>query len=889
MRSGLMAAEESVRLIDDIFGSNQTSRAIASIITLIHREVMHDPDFHLANAGKFVILSALTKAMTAFAVLQNVTHRRTMQSVHITTVWKGLVVVEETNENKLEFDNEENDHTDIIQELEEILVNESSREEYKEYEGEDKESSLSHPERYNMYEIIKTTKHTKTETTRIRPIAPMQEGPIQQQAKYIIVKSEEEDRESFIAMVDQDKEGEKKLSVSGAWIEYQAEGNEVKQSFAEEGCSQPYERPVMKRQRHQRLKIMLSAVSKKLSLKKVTRQERCCDIVEDNAPIADTESECAAIDGPISTMSSTSETLCSAVRCEEASNQHQIEPDIATDAPTGNNLTESAQKAMDTQSSWGRLKLKGVVKRKSVTNLFLKGAEALNRKKKEMHLPPLPSINYLSKPNDNGIRTSLSGCSYKSHSNSVTSLTSIRTLTTRTYTTTPTPSQSQRLLVRSPSMPARQKQHPLSLLEREPDPRNFPRGHIVKNVACFMRYASAAYGESFMRILGIGDIPSVLPSSRHPNHHAFAHHTGVSIQDIILSSYTDESMLSTPQLHALVHYVTIDHSAKAVVLTCRGTLGLNDVLTDLTCNYTEFTLPANQQTYRAHGGMLEAAQLLAKQRGKVFQAVREGLDNHPSYGLVLCGHSLGAGVVSLLSVLWSEERHFFLDGSSSNPWVDGSVARDPVPFVVSRQSGLPAGRPIHCYTYGPPCVMSLELSEYCRGLITSLVHGYDIVSSLSLGLLKDFKNIAVSLHEDSQVADDILARIIGRRYRSDAKGNGESDSEDEQWFWALIKTMRADMRTDKLYPPGTIYLIESIPQLVQHDNSSIQTPQSTAQKTRHKNAHMVVLNRCDDVQARFSEVIFSRTMFIDHAPNMYEKAIQLLCRGVFGQRTMSMS
>jgi hypothetical protein len=405
---------------------------------------------------------------------------------------------------------------------------------------------------------------------------------------------------------------------------------------------------------------------------------------------------------------------------------------------------------------------------------------------------------------------------------------------------------------------------------------NFPRNHIINNIAHFMRYASAAYGESFMRILGIGNIPNVLPSSHHhhPNHHAFAHHTGNSVEDILLSSYTGRSPLHlhNPSMHALVHYVTVDHAAKAIVLTCRGTLGLSDVLTDLNCEYSEFTLPSEDddktaKKYKAHSGMLDAAQLLAKEKGKVYRKIRQGLENYPDYGLVMCGHSLGASVVSLLSVLWSERKQ---DEGEKEDYFSNQefplLLSDTMPsFVTSRLSGLPAGRPIHCYAYGPPGVMDLELSQYCAGLVTTVVHGNDVVATLSLGILKDFKNIATSLHLEQEATEEIINRVVGRM-RQKSKDQEEMDdefNEDDQWFWAMIKTMRADMTSEKMYPPNTVYLIEAIPQTEQDK---------------------IVLSRCDDVEARFSELLFSRTMFIDHSPLMYERSIRKLCKGYFGDQ-----
>jgi hypothetical protein len=207
-----------------------------------------------------------------------------------------------------------------------------------------------------------------------------------------------------------------------------------------------------------------------------------------------------------------------------------------------------------------------------------------------------------------------------------------------------------------------------------------------------------------------------------------------------------------------------------------------------------------------------------------------------------------------------------------------TIKKESCPFVISELSGLPSGRPIHCYTYGSPCVMSLPLSEYCgQGLVTSVVHSFDIVSSLSLGLLRDFKNVAVSLHEDSHITDEIMSRVLGKYHKKN-----EEEEEHDQWFWSVIKTMRADMRAEKLFPPSTTYLIESIPQLVQHNRTEESSSQQQAARTKHKRAHMVQLSRCDDIQARFSEIVFSRTMFMDHSPNMYEKAIKQLNKGYFG-------
>ncbi|ORY92267.1 hypothetical protein BCR43DRAFT_518250 [Syncephalastrum racemosum] len=829
VKSGFKTAEESVRIIDGLFGSNETSRAIASIITLVHRELMQDSDFVLAKAGKVTMLAGLTKALTAFAVLQHVTHKRRMRQTKSTVLWEGLVVDEKTSEQSLTRYDVTDDpcpsyrHDDILCKLETLALADAQP-------PSDCIVQLSDAAPpYRLYEIMVNTKRTTTSSTRIEPARQedQQELP---RAKYIVVRHDEEKNEALMALVDDDRSGlqwielsdkEKQVVLASTCRCLQKQGERTHDSsIATSSPSLPF---------------MLSAISQRMRHSQVERQEHYEDSMLSNAQqktmkrvtsstvemtqyTSSGKSECAACDSRRSAAGAAVKTK------RYSSGSPQIQLRALTSKKKRNSCPANLQRenkntaiTVDYKSNHSKL---------TPTCMAMKSMNADRAQRRPRIL----------------------------RSNSVASVT--KTLTTTTFSSTPS-STSTFSSLDSPSL--------------------FPPGHLISNIARFIRYASAAYGESFMRMLGIGNIPHILPSSthHHPNHHVFAHHTGVSVQDILLSSYTDHSPLTMhhPSIHELVHYVTVDHATKAIVLTCRGTLGLSDVLTDLTCAYTALSVPDEidpQQkgaAYLAHGGMLDAARLLAKQKGKVYRTILEGLRAYPHYGLILCGHSLGGGVASLVGVLWSERT------------ADGR-------FVLSQSSGLPAGRPIHCFVYGPPCVMSLELSTYCgSGLVTSVVHGYDIVSCLSLGLLKDFKNVAVSLHEESHVAEEILNRVLGR-YRNkkthDLEQQDEQDDEDEQWFWALIKTMRADMRTDKLYPPSTVYLVESVPQLLQRSDAETHTTHSSARQSRGCAAHTVVLSRCDDIETRFSEIVFSRSMFMDHSPTLYEKVIQQLHKGFSG-------
>ncbi|KAI9229938.1 MAG: Alpha/Beta hydrolase protein [Piptocephalis tieghemiana] len=378
----------------------------------------------------------------------------------------------------------------------------------------------------------------------------------------------------------------------------------------------------------------------------------------------------------------------------------------------------------------------------------------------------------------------------------------------------------------------------------------------------YMRHASAAYGPQFLHLLGLAQHHTFhLPRTTfHPNHHAFAEHTGIDVEDVLLSSFTPTTEAPEGGCHALVHYVSYDRAQKAVVLTLRGTMGLSDVLTDLCWDYA--TLRVGDVDYAVHAGMLEGAKRLSDPQGEVVGMVCRALKAEPTYGLIINGHSLGGGVAALLAIMWSQEL--------------------PGPVQGGRTVGLPTGRRIRCIGFGVPCVMDAELGERYSSLITTIVHGDDVVPSLSLGIVRDFKNVAISLSEEKSVVEDIVRRCIGwERSRKSSFSSSKQDDpsfpstsfptpsgpEEADWFWSLIKTMRADMTAEKLCPPGQVYVVENTRAVLVDGEMRVRDT------TRIR----MVLVR--DVRSRFGEVIFGRRMFTDHSPKYYEDALRALSQG----------
>lgn len=109
----------------------------------------------------------------------------------------------------------------------------------------------------------------------------------------------------------------------------------------------------------------------------------------------------------------------------------------------------------------------------------------------------------------------------------------------------------------------------------------FPYDSLIGNLHRFMRYSSAAYGVSlssmshanmqqhFLRILrlGTGEYNFTSTGGHHFNSWAFARHTNIAIDSLLHYSHTDSGKSSTAdKALPLVHYVSVDHDLKSIIL-----------------------------------------------------------------------------------------------------------------------------------------------------------------------------------------------------------------------------------------------------------------------------------------------------------------------------------
>ncbi|ORY46811.1 alpha/beta-hydrolase [Rhizoclosmatium globosum] len=361
---------------------------------------------------------------------------------------------------------------------------------------------------------------------------------------------------------------------------------------------------------------------------------------------------------------------------------------------------------------------------------------------------------------------------------------------------------------------------------------------LFQNIRRYIRFAAGSYGKLAINVLDPTSIDNPLAEepdgSVSTNHTFFSNYTTRPIPTIYHTTDHTKKATENQLLHSLTNvprilpenkthynptfYLILDHPNKSVVLCLRGTLSLHDLLVDLSSAADRITLPAPE--YLASLASKPQSSSSSTALPNIFktdptppyayESVLAGLESHPGYSLIITGHSLGAGLASLITLKWG----------------------NPSTNLVRPETGFPASTRIHCFAYASPAIIAHRgaYAHHFDSLITTVKVG--------LGTVRDIAGVVAKMHGTPHLASGLISRYVTKK----ATLGAVVDDDYAKELWEELRG--GCMGNEKLFPCGRSFWVmkEEVRELVRGE----------------------VLG----------EIVFDAEMLTDHMPTVYESVLR---------------
>lgn len=242
--------------------------------------------------------------------------------------------------------------------------------------------------------------------------------------------------------------------------------------------------------------------------------------------------------------------------------------------------------------------------------------------------------------------------------------------------------------------------------------------------------------------------------------------------------------------------------------------------------------PSSLSPFRIHSGILATARhlLSSSSTSPLYSKLAAILAEHPRYGLVFTGHSLGAALASSLAILLGEYA------DSENRWVvSNSSTLASAPTLGSTRSD-PFRRPLRAVCFAHPTTVNSPLARYCASpdgpdgdpLVINVSLGADVICRMGIPQVKELRRaigrldkirardgagILSSRREWSKLARAVEDVGSAERERLERE---QAELEDRAWRlrreaegWATDDAMKDDV--DTAIPAGRCYHLDHLP------------------------------------------------------------------------------
>jgi hypothetical protein len=254
-----------------------------------------------------------------------------------------------------------------------------------------------------------------------------------------------------------------------------------------------------------------------------------------------------------------------------------------------------------------------------------------------------------------------------------------------------------------------------------------------------------------------------------------------------------------------------------------------DVITDLKCEYVDYKVRVDNNVIKGkvHSGMLLAARNVSL---RIKSVVTHILKEHPNYRLCITGHSLGAGIGSMLALIWLSD-----------------------PFLKDKN--------IQVFGISPPATLTSELNQVLKKFVISASFGNDIFAKLSIGSIRDIAQMNLFLQKKEDETNFTAGKVVKSIF------TGPTAEKEYIDLYQEYKDFSKSLHYSRLVPPGYSFQIfdraqhQEYTSAFEHENSY-----------RFENKYVGVFLRPEYHQ----EIIFSKTLISDHSSIQIEKSLELL-------------
>ena len=325
-------------------------------------------------------------------------------------------------------------------------------------------------------------------------------------------------------------------------------------------------------------------------------------------------------------------------------------------------------------------------------------------------------------------------------------------------------------------------------------------------------------------------------------------------------------------------YVAVDRVGKMIVLAIRGTVSTGDLLTDAVSTSTPFL------GGWAHSGMVMSAYQVCK---TMVPNAAAALVDFPGYDFLVAGHSMGAGVGAILTMLIHSGDADVL-AAAELAAVSAAKKLSNGDEALTKQKAHAAMaklKSVRCHCFAAPSVCSLDLSLKAREHTVSVVAGKDLIPRLCYAAVRRLLRRLNAAAPSQPVMRAIAAALGGGEKTATDVSDKDTNVSDKD-------TTPSDVSNASAVPQGVCSsgtrVTSSSESRCQGNWDDVQTNRGLELRDHHASDFLtqpglvIHLRHLTDLNGptaefkhptAFSEIPISTRMMADHVPMVYQSAI----------------